>query len=422
MKPIHTFRNLRYFIFLLILSVSSPAILAINSLAESEALNVFKLYIHEASKCKNYEEYVRVARKYVYSDMIKKMDSAEVKSLPKEFKETIFSMVKNESFDVNDLVVNEENIEGNEATIKYSPKGHSNFKGTATLVRENNSWKIKEISEKISLQKKSAGKTVKPKQKKSAGTTAKPKQKLKLFTNASGMKFVLIPSGSFMMGSAVSVAETARHYKLSKQYFEEEHPRHKVSISKPFYLQTTEVTQEQWQKVMGNNPSHYKYRGKMRPVEKVSWHGAQDFIKRLNEIEGTDNYRLPTEAEWEYACRAGSDTKFSFGDEDQVLEEYAWHGYNSKGRTNPVGQKKPNAWGLYDMHGNVWEWCQDWYGPYPENHVSDPKGPLSGEARVCRGGSYAFDISHNRSAIRGKLHPKARGIFGDRGFRIAKDL
>ena len=410
MKHIHTFHNLRYFIFLLILSVSSPAILANDCLAESEALNVFKLYLHEASKCKNYEEYVRVARKYVTSDMIEKMDSAEVKSLPTEFKETIFSMVKNESFDVNDLVVNEENIEGNEATIKYSRKGHSNFKGTAILVRENNSWKIEKVSEKFSLQKKSAGKT------------AKPKQKLKLFTNASGMKFVLIPSGSFMMGSAVGVEETARHYKLSKQFFEGEHPRHKVSISKSFYLQTTEVTQEQWKIVMGNNPSRYKPRTKMRPVVKVSWHDAQDFIKHLNEIEGTDKYRLPTEAEWEYACRAGIQTKFSFGDDDQLLEEYAWHGYNSKGRTNPVGQKKPNAWGLYDMHGNVWEWCQDWYGPYPENHVSDPKGPLSGEARVCRGGSYAFDISHNRSAIRGKLHPKARGIFGDRGFRIARDL
>jgi len=411
MKPIHTFRNLWYCIFLLVLSASSSAILAINSLAESEALAVFKLFIHETSGCKNYEEYVRVARKYVHSDMIIKMDSTEVKSLPKEFKENLFSMVKNELFDVKDLVVIGEDIEGNEATIKYSRKGHSNFKGTAILVTENNSWKIKTVSEKNSLKKKSTGKNV------------KPKQKLKLFTNASGMKFVLIPSGSFMMGSGVTAAEIAKQYKLSKLYFEGEHPRHRVSISRPFYLQTTEVTQEQWQKVMGNNPSHFKHRGKMRPVESVTWYDAREFIKRLNEIEGTDKYRIPTEAEWEYACRAGSHTKFSFGDDDQLLEGFAWYHHNSKGRTNPVGQKKPNAWGLYDMHGNVWEWCQDWYGPYPENHVSDPKGPSSGKDRVvARGGSWAYGVSHNRSAIRLKLHPKARDFFGDRGFRIARDL
>ena len=179
------------------MSVLSFAIPVINSLAESEALNVFKLFFHEVNNCKSYDEYVRVSKKYVCSDMIRKMDSTEVKSLPSEFKENLFSMVKYQFFDVKDLVVIEENIKGSKATIKYSRKGHSVLKGTATLVTENNIWKIKKVSEKISLKKKSAGKNV------------KRKQQFKLFSNATGMKFVLIPAGSFMMGSGVGAVEIA---------------------------------------------------------------------------------------------------------------------------------------------------------------------------------------------------------------------
>lgn len=255
------------------------------------------------------------------------------------------------------------------------------------------------------------------------GENVRSKEGEKFFTNAMGMKFVLIPSGSFMMGSGISVKETIRQFGLSKQHYEGEHPQHKVTISRPFYLQSTEVTQGQWQKVMGNNPSHFKHRGENCPVESVSWHDAQEFIKRLNEIEGTDEYRLPTEAEWEYACRAGSTTRFCFGDDAQMLGEYAWYYNNSKGRTHLVRQKKPNTWGLYDMHGNAWEWCQDWYGPYPKGHVTNPKGPSSGEdRRVSRGGSWCYGVSHIRSAIRIKLNPNMHNTFGTFGFRVARDF
>jgi formylglycine-generating enzyme required for sulfatase activity len=194
------------------------------------------------------------------------------------------------------------------------------------------------------------------------------------FTNSIGMKFVLIPAGEFTMGSPEN-----------EQGRDSNEPQHKVKITKPFYMQTTEVTQAQWKAVMGNNPSYFK--GNDLPVETVSWDDAQEFIKKLSAKEGV-KYRLPTEAEWEYACRAGSTTKFYFGEDESKLDEYAWYHNNSDGKTHPVGQKKPNAWGLYDMHGNVWEWCQDWYGAdyYKNSPAEDPQGPASAESRVLRGG------------------------------------
>lgn len=153
MKHVRIDRSSRYFIFLLFVSLSSSAVIAIHAFAESEALNVFKKYFSEIGSCKNYDEYERVTRKYAYSDMIKKMDSTEVKSLSREFKENLFFMVKSQFFDVRELVVVEENTQGNKASIEYSRKGHSNLKGTATLIMENNIWKIKEVSEKLSLNK-----------------------------------------------------------------------------------------------------------------------------------------------------------------------------------------------------------------------------------------------------------------------------
>jgi formylglycine-generating enzyme required for sulfatase activity len=171
---------------------------------------------------------------------------------------------------------------------------------------------------------------------------------------------------------------------------------------------------------MGDNPSEFKDCGDDCPVENVSWNDAQGFIKKLNEIEGVDNYRLPTEAEWEYACRAETNTEFSFGDEASELGEYAWYIDNSGDRTHPVGTKKPNAWGLYDMHGNVIEWCQDWYADYPSNSVTDPKGPSKGEYRVLRGGSWLINARRIRSADRFRNDPNYRylGI----GFRVARDF
>ena len=242
----------------------------------------------------------------------------------------------------------------------------------------------------------------------------------KTITNSIGMKFVLIPAGNFTMGSQLSPEQVARRFGGEAEFFEDEHPPHPVEITKPFYLQTTEVSQGQWEKVMGNNPSRFKDCGDDCPVEQVSWDDAQEFISKLNQLEGTNKYRLPTEAEWEYACKAKTETAYSFGDESDKLGEYAWFTDNSGGQTHPGGKKKPNAWGLYDMHGNVWEWCQDWYGDYSSNSVADPKGPDKGENRVLRGGSWINGSWLLRSVSRNRNNPDGRGNFD--GFRVAQDL
>jgi formylglycine-generating enzyme required for sulfatase activity len=176
----------------------------------------------------------------------------------------------------------------------------------------------------------------------------------------------------------------------------------------------TEVTQAQYEAVMGTNPSRFK--GPTNPVERVSWDDAVLFCRELSE-KTRKAFRLPTEAEWEYACRAGSKTRFSFGDSDSVFS-YAWFGSNSGGKTNPVGCTKPNAWGLYDMHGNVSEWCADWYGSYSSGASTDPQGAGSGGDRVVRGGSWLDDDSvYFRCAVRYNLAPSFRSH--DVGFRCA---
>ncbi len=165
----------------------------------------------------------------------------------------------------------------------------------------------------------------------------------KTYTNTIRMKFALIPAGEFMMGS---------------EEYDEEKPVHKVTINKPFYLGIYPVTQREWEAVMGNSPSNFK--GDDLPVEHVSWDDVQEFIKKLNEKEGTDKYRLPSEAEWEYAARAGTTTRYSFGDDKSKLSDYAWYStempFWHSSKTPEVGQKKPNPWGLCDMPGNVYEW------------------------------------------------------------------
>jgi formylglycine-generating enzyme required for sulfatase activity len=171
---------------------------------------------------------------------------------------------------------------------------------------------------------------------------------------------------------------------------------------------------------MGENPSYFKDCGEDCPVEQVSWEDIQEFLKKLNQIEKTDKYRLPTEAEWEYACRAGGTSSFCFGDEVAKLGAYAWYDENSEFKTHPVGQLKPNAWGLYDMHGNVYECCQNWYGKYPAGSVTDPQGPGSGEYRVLRGASWNFVARFTRSADRGHYDPDFRE--NDIGFRVARAL
>jgi formylglycine-generating enzyme required for sulfatase activity len=227
------------------------------------------------------------------------------------------------------------------------------------------------------------------------------------YTNSLGMKFVYIPPGTFMMGSPVS--EEGRY----RDEFQ-----HEVTLTKGFYMQITEVTQGQWQAVMGENPSHFKDCGDDCPVESVSWNDAQKFIEKLNRKEKGSQYRLPTEAEWEYACRAGTRTRYYTGDSEEDLDRAGWYGRNSGGKTHPVGRKEPNGFGLYDMHGNVWEWCQDWYGDYPNGSVIDPKGPSSGSSRVLRGGSWIFYGWFVRSASRFRFVPSER--YHDFGLRLAR--
>lgn len=225
----------------------------------------------------------------------------------------------------------------------------------------------------------------------------------------SSMEFVLIPAGEFQMGS--------------NDEQDNERPVHQVQISQPFYLGKYPVTQAQWQAVMGKNPSYFKggfFRkgDPNQPVETVSWNDVQEFIRQLNKKEGLESYRLPTEAEWEYAARAGSTTKYSFGNDEKQLTEYAWYSENSGGKTHPVGQLKPNAWGLYDMHGNVWEWVQDWYAGYSAEAVPDPQGPSSGSHRVLRGCSWYSGALYCRSAFRNSDAPEDR--LNNLGFRLLR--
>ena len=233
------------------------------------------------------------------------------------------------------------------------------------------------------------------------------------FTNALGMKFVLIPAGTFIMGSPLN--EPGR---------DSDEGRHKVTLTRPFYIQTTEVTQGQWQAVMGENPSHFRDCGETCPVEMVSWHDTQRFIARLNAMAGVYTYRLPTEAEWEYAARSGSQSALSNGiitvtgcAYDAKLDHIGWYCGNSGNKSHPVAQKQPNSWGVYDMHGNVWEWCHDWYGNYPSGPVTDPQGPAVGLIRVNRGGSWWWFARFCRSANRIRYMPFDQTE--DTGFRLA---
>jgi len=216
------------------------------------------------------------------------------------------------------------------------------------------------------------------------------------------MEMVLIPAGEFLMGSPDRI---------------QREPQHRVRITRPFFLGKCQVTQEQWQAVMGKNPSQFK--GPRNPVENVSWDDCRQFVGQLNAKVGWRKARfaLPTEAQWEYACRAGSTTRWCFGDDESKFGEYAWCRANSDGKTHPVGEKKPNAWGLYDMYGNVAEWCQDLYDAayYEHSPKDDPTGPATGKIRVFRGG--CWDFKDCGSATRGHSVPRSRSFY--MGFRVA---
>ncbi len=255
----------------------------------------------------------------------------------------------------------------------------------------------------------------------------------KAISNSIGMKLVGIPAGKFLMGSTaeerkltlarISIDEVRERFA---GFMAQERP-HEVRITKSFHMGMHEVTQAQYQKVMGKNPSHF--RGEATgdlPVESVSWHDAVAFCRRLSELPAEKaagrSYRLPSEAEWEYACRAGTTTPFHFGKTLSVMQ--ANFGFlagdrESPGRTTPVGRyDRPNAWGLYDMHGNVWEWCSDWYAEdyYAKSDRKDPQGPATGEEHVCRGGAWNTMERQCRAAYRSSADPGK----GDRtiGFRV----
>ena len=207
------------------------------------------------------------------------------------------------------------------------------------------------------------------------------------------LEMVLIPAGKFKMGDPGA--------------------DHEVTLTKPFYMGKYEVTQGQWESVVGNNPSS-RNKGTKFPVTDVSWNDSQDFIKKLN-AKTNGGYRLPTESEWEYACRAGTKTAYSFGD---VLTKSDANYNEPGGRIKEVGSYKPNAFGLYDMHGNVWEWCEDWYGDYPAGSAIDPMGPATGDRRVMRGGSFVNYVSHVRPSHRNSNSPTSRSFVA--GLRLAR--
>jgi len=222
--------------------------------------------------------------------------------------------------------------------------------------------------------------------------------------NYIGMEFVLIPSGTFMMG-ADSKMEEAYNFEM---------PRHKITITDPFYMGRYEVTQFQWEALMGSNPSSFK--SPNCPVENVTFEDVQLFIQTINEKEKTKKYRLPTEAEWEYAARAGSNSTYFFGDDEEELEQYAWYEKNSDGRPHPVGQKQPNCWGLYDVLGNINEYVQDRFNEnyYAHSPSVNPTGPDSGTV-LKRGGSWFGPPKHNRIAFRDGIGPTKSN---KRGFRL----
>jgi formylglycine-generating enzyme required for sulfatase activity len=237
----------------------------------------------------------------------------------------------------------------------------------------------------------------------------------KTYKNSIGMEFIEIPAGEFLMGCSKGDTECSV----------DEKPQHKVKITKSFYIGRFEVTQGQWKKVMGNNPSHFANCAEECPVEQVSWNDIQDYIGKLCEREKQSpcKYRLPTEAEWEYAARAGVSTRSPTGGSkyywgDTINDAYLWYVNNSGNATHPVGKKKPNAWELYDMSGNVWEWVGDWYDSsyYKNSPSADPKGGNSGGCRSLRGGSWIGSAKSCRFSYRNFNIPVNRNSY--HGFRL----
>jgi len=258
-----------------------------------------------------------------------------------------------------------------------------------------------------SLRVETALESIEKELKKLGAPVRRPGGKTLILTLGKGvkMKLVRIPAGKFMMGSP----------KTEKDRKDSEGPQRRVTISKAFYMGVTEVTQAQYECITGKNPSTFK--DPQNPVEKVSWNDATAFCAALSK-KARRTVRLPTEAQWEYACRAGTKTCFSFGDDDKYLDAHGWHVDNSGAKTHPVGQKKPNAFGLYDMHGNMYEWCRDWYDEkfYAKAKDVDPENTTGAECRVLRGCAWKSAPQYCRTANRIKHTSGKR--FNDFGFRV----
>jgi formylglycine-generating enzyme required for sulfatase activity len=236
-------------------------------------------------------------------------------------------------------------------------------------------------------------------------------------------EFVFIPAGTFQMGTTDAERSWLLEQKAWSQFNECELPAHQVTISKPFLMGKFEVTQRQWKQVMGNNPSAFK--GEDLPVDSVSWEEVMRFLQKINH-DTPAKYRLPTEAEWEYCCRADSTNAFGLGRSGETVAPvhvacYAWFRGDADNRTHPIGEKRPNAFGLYDMHGNVWEWCQDWYAPdfYSRSPKVDPCNTEPSTERCFRGGSWFLDWANLRASYRSGNLPSFKSQYV--GFRLVRD-
>jgi len=241
------------------------------------------------------------------------------------------------------------------------------------------------------------------------------------------MEFVLVPAGEFLMGSIKRPDELAKEYGVTRDQFEREQPRHSVRITRPLYLAKYEMTQLQWEEVMDSSPWTGRKgvrEGPRNPACYITWQNSQQFITGLNKQLRSETFRLPSEAEWEYACRAGTTTEFGFGDDVTKLAKYAWCCANTteagEKYAHEVGMKLPNAWGFYDMHGNVYEWCQDWLGGYTSDAQIDPTGPTQGEVRVLRSCAYAWTPYRHRTAFRYRWKPDEPSVFAT--IRLAVSL
>jgi formylglycine-generating enzyme required for sulfatase activity len=227
--------------------------------------------------------------------------------------------------------------------------------------------------------------------------------------NSVGQRLRVIPPGTFQMGSPDGVGHS------------DERPRHAVTLTRALWVCVHPVTQGQWQSVMKTTPwqgqRHVKFGSDVAATD-VNWSDATEYCRVLSEREGR-RYRLLTEAEWEYACRAGTSTKWSFGDDESQLKEYAWYSGTPWAHAESVGQKRANGFGLYDLHGNVWEWCSDWYGSYGKSAVVDPAGPSSGSSRVVRGGGWCSVPDFVRAGCRRYYDPDDR--YSYIGFRVCSD-